>query len=177
MTACFAFAIQWQWKVYFPLIIANYWINLASEKYVCKSYTFRNRNVDLWFFFNPAFNSIFGWDFFLSIISFWVANLKKYWLNSCFNFFFYNFLCFIYSSIAFWAIQQLFLISLLFYYHSRLSVVIFIYLLLRGTIRTFCKRVKDFLLHCTALCSTWCFSITWMLLPNLDVNRIIHSGS
>ena len=56
--------------------------------------------------------------------------------------------------MLFEAIQQLFLIPLLFYYHPRLSVVIFMYLLLRGTIRTFCKRVKDFLLDCTALCST-----------------------
>ena len=109
---------------------------------ICKSYAFRSRmwNYDL---FSIIF-SIQFWMEFYSVNNFILCG--KY----SFNFFIISYLLFI-VLLLFESTQQLFLIPSLFYNLPRLSVVIFMYLLLRGTIRTFCKRVKDFLLDCTAL--------------------------
>ena len=118
-------------------------------------------------FFSIIF-SIQFWMEFYSVNNFILCG--KY----SFNFFKISYLLFI-VLLLFESTQQLFLIPSLFYNLPRLSVVIFMYLLLRGTIRTFCKRVKDFLLHCTALCSTWCFSqrYTYRVLQTIQMKPIL----
>ena len=126
-------------------------------------------------FFNHVFNPIL-WGFFFRQwfhFDFVCQTRKKYCLNSGFSFF-YHFLCFVYI-VASEQNSNFFLIPSLFYNLSKLSVVIFMYLLLRGTIRTFCKRVKDFLLDCTALCSTWCFSqrYTYKVLQTIQMKPIL----